>query len=751
MRGTAWKAALIAGSALCLLVPAAPVAAQSGDAASAATAARTAAPADAPEVITVDTGAQSGPLRRPGLGSLFGVASQPDTPGLLADQTQNLLAQHASRDGDTSYPTSTETVAGKLAGTGVRMIVRYNDLMGGWPYVWKGMDDWLSQVDSATRSIQHYRSQVYAVAPLNEPDNKLGTSAGSPFMTDPRVQGGTYDDKVNWLWTQTVRRIRSIDPALRVMGPNYEHYNPWEAADRQPRMRAFLVNAMNTGTVPDLVGWHSLGPSPGDVPESLTRYYRPLERELGLPGAPKPVVVEEYGPGSGDFEGVPGTMVKHWAEFARFGIDAAAMGTYTNVGLLGNTLRRTADGQLSPNAGWYFENWYHQMQGTQLAVSRWDTRHYQAADGVASWDSEERAATLLVGGESTDLDVRLLGLAARGLGPRVRVRVDDAHWTSDPLATDRTVERAGDPQNGGYSALDTLMSLDGSGSLTVPLRGMQQYDGYRVTVTPSAAPTAHPTKYEAESARRTDAVLHDGSDAALASGGGYVGGIDQPDSTVAFDVDVAAAGIYTMAVRYANGTSSNATHTLSVNGRAEQPVTYPPTAGWLDTEPHVIYTRVLLDAGRNTVTLGKGSGYAELDYVDVRPDTHRYEAELAAVTDAGVRPFAFNGFPDYVGGIDHDDSAVDFAVEAPAAGTYRFTVGYANGTTTDATHQVWVNGARRATLVCRPSGAWLSTAAQDRVESQSSVLLTLGQGVNHIRLVKGDGYAELDWSALSGG
>jgi hypothetical protein len=709
----------------------------------------TAAPAAAaPEVITVDTGQQSGPMKKPGLGTLFGVASQPATPAGLAAQTQNLLAQHAALDGDTSYPTSTESVAGTLAGTGVRMIVRYNDLMGGWPYVWKGLDPWLAEVDSATRSIQAYRSQVYAVAPLNEPDNKLGTSATSPFMTDPQVQGATYDERVDWLWTQTVRRIRALDPTIPVMGPNYEHYNPWESADRQPRMRAFLVNAMNTGTVPDIIGWHSLGPSPGDVPESLTHYYRPLEQELHLPGAPKPVVIEEYGPGSGDFEGVPGTMVKHWAEFARYGIDAAAMGTYTNVGLLGNTLRRTAGGQLQPNAGWYFMNWYQQMQGTQLAVSRWDTRHYQAADGVASWDPGSRSATLLVGGETTDLDVRLLGLAARGLGPQVRVRVDDAHWTTDPDAADRTVERAGDPQSGGYAVLDTTMTLDGSGNLTVPLRGLTQYDGYRVTVSPVAAPAAHQDKYEAEQAGRTDAVLHSGADSALASGGGYVGGIDHPDSALAFAVTAPAAGIYTMAVRYANGTATAATHTVTVDGRPQTLVGYPPTGGWLNTEPAVTYSRLALHAGTNTVTLGKGTGYAEVDYVDVRPDTHRYEAEVAQVTDAALHPFRWNGFPDYVGGIDHPDSSVEFAVTAPAAGTYRFTVGYANGTTAPATHQVQVDGVPQGALSYPPTGSWLDTARQDAAEGTAGVTLTLAAGVHRIRLLKGDGYAELDWGAL---
>ncbi|MFI8006468.1 hypothetical protein [Streptomyces sp. NPDC086010] len=219
-------------------------------------------------------------------------------------RSQVLLSQHRSRDGDTSYLSSTESVAAKLRGTGVKMVARYNDLMGGWPYVWKGVDDWVGKVDSATRSIQKYKGVLHSVAPLIEPDNKLGPQAGSPFMTDPRVPGDTYDAKVEWLWTETVRRIRAIDPSVKVMSPNYEHNNPWEAADRQPRMRAFLVNAKNTGTLPDIIGWHSLGPSPGDVPESLTRYYRPLEKELGI--SPRPVMIEEYGPGDGEFEGVPG-------------------------------------------------------------------------------------------------------------------------------------------------------------------------------------------------------------------------------------------------------------------------------------------------------------------------------------------------------------------------------------------------------------------------------------------------------------
>ncbi|MFD8642745.1 CBM35 domain-containing protein [Streptomyces zaomyceticus] len=744
----AGRGALIAAAVLALGV-AAPGPVPHGTRAAApnaaAPASAEAAPTAAPELITVDTGRQSGALKKAGLGTLFGVTTTPDTPVSLTDGSQVLLAQHQSLDGDRSYPSSTEAVAAKLRGTGVRMVGRYNDLMGGWPYVWKGIDDWMGKVDSATRSLQRYKDVLHSVAPLNEPDNKLGPHAGSPFMTDPRVPGATYDAKVEWLWTETVRRIRALDPQVRIMGPNYEHYNPWEAADRQPRMRNFLVNAKNTGTLPDIIGWHSLGPSPGDVPETLTRYYRPLERELGI--SPRPVMIEEYGPGNGEFEGVPGTVIKHWAEFARYDVDSAAMGIYTNPGLLGNTLRRTSEG-LKPNGGWYFANWYRQLQGTRIDVSRWDTRHYQGSDGVASWDPAARTATLLAGGDEGDIDVRFLGLGARGLGPQVRVRIDYADWTTDPAATDRRAERAGDPQTGTYNVYDKVLTLGADGHLTVPVRRMERLDGYRITVQPAGAPAAYPTKYEAEDARQNRTALHLGSDTALASGRGYVGGIDAADSSVAFTVNAAQAGIHVMTVRYANGTGAESRHTVRVGTESQGEVVYPATNGWANTAMRTATKRIALAAGANTVTLGKGPGHAELDYVDVRPDTHRYEAELATVTDAGLRHYRWNEFPDYVGGIDRSGASVEFTVEAPRSGSYLLDVGYANGTPDPADHFVTVDGAAAGRIAMPSTGAWLDTERQDAAARRATLRVTLHEGLNRVRLAKGTGYAELDWLAL---
>lgn len=693
-----------------------------------------AAPAD--DVITVEANGATQKLKRAGLGSLFGVSSQPRLDTSLVTQTQNVLSQHQSRLGDASYPSSTEAVADQLRGTDVLMDGRYNDLVPGFPYQWYGLDKWLADVDSATRSVQSYRDELYAVAPFNEPDNKFKGS----FMTDPKLEGSTYDERVNNLWVTTVRRIRAIDPTIPILGPNYEFWN-------LDKMRAFLEKTIATGTTPQVIGWHSLGPSPGDVPYALTQY-RPLERELGVPGAPLPLSVEEYGPGTGDFEGVPGTMVKHWAEFARNGVDYASQGIYTNDGLLGNTLRRVYGSSPQPNGGWYFQRWYKQMPGVQVPVSSWRDRFYQASDGVAAWDAASKTVTMVAGGQDGEVDVRFNGLAARGLGPNVRVRVEMTRWDTDPNATDKTVENGGDRQSGTYSLLDRNYRLDSAGGIRVPVHCMEGYSGYRILVSPVAAPAAQATKYEAESATLTSATPHTGADSGLASGTGWVGGLDRSDSAVAFSVNAPSTGLYDMTVRYSNPGSAASTQNVSVDGGSQGSVAYQSTGTGATDSLRTVVKRLALTAGRHTVKLSHATGAPELDFVDVRPDLFRYEAEYYKVTDARLGVFRYNFKPGYVGGIDQADSSVEIPVDAPKAGTYRLDIGYSNRTGAPATHTVRVNGAGQGSASYATTTGWFDTAVQDQVEKQTSVTVTLSQGVNRVQLGKGTGNAELDFVNL---
>lgn len=706
-------------------------------------------PAHATDVL-VNLTARGGALTKAGLGSLFGVSSISGGPSDRSLITNSLLFVSASqgRIGENgSNPFSTEAVAPIIRGTGARMICRFNDLLYGFPYNWQNYAEWMRQVDAATRAVSaNYKDVTLAIAPFNEPDNKFQGS----FMTDPALPAGTYDQKVNWLWTETIRKIRSIDATIPIMGPNWENYRPWERSGAdQTRMRAFLVNAINTNTVPDIMGWHSLGASPGDVPAALTNYYRPLETELNLPGRPKRICVEEYGPGTGEFEGVPGTILKHMAEFERYRVDYASMAIFANGGQLGNITRYAYDSNHKPNGGWYLMNWYKSMQGEYVPVSRWDTRYYQSMDGVASWDSGSRTITVLVGGADDLCDVKLQGVSGLGIGSTVRVRLECTVWDKDPNEADTTVERGGDPKDGTYNIYDKTFTLDASGNLSVPIRRMEGYNAYRILVTPSAPAASYANKYEAENGTRNHCSLR--TTGALASNSQYIGGIDFADSWVQFNnVNAPARGIYLMTVRYSSSGTGGATHTVTVNGSAQGAVNYTKgTSGWGDVEMRTVTKRVALEAGNNTIRLTRGNSYAEVDYVDVRPDTHRYDAEFATVVNAIKYNYRSEiNVPNYVGGIDQATSYVEFAVDAPRAGAFTFAVAYANGTTSNATHTVTVNGSSAGTITYIPTGGWLSAADPRLYRTTANITVSLNPGVNRIRLTRGTGFAELDYATL---
>ena len=289
------------------------------------------------------------------------------------------------------------------------------------------------------------------------------------------------------------------------------------------------------------------------------------------------------------------------------------------------------------------------------------------------------------------------------------------------------------------------MTVDSTGTLTVPIRRMAPYDGYRILVSAVAAPDSYPTKYEAEAATVTDALIQNSSDAWLASGGAFVASINDTGSSVSFDVDVPDAGIYVMTVRYANASGATASHFVRVNGGLQGFVAYAVTPnGWSGNEMQLATKRLVLATGQNTIQLSKGTNYAEVDFIELHPDTHRYEAEAAKITDAAPGYYWGAYLPTFVGGINSADSAVQFAIDAPVDGTYRLTIDYANGTTTPSTHGVLVGGVQQTIAQYAPTTGWLSTPAQDTAAGTTSVLVTLKTGVNQLTLQKGVGYAELD-------
>ena len=140
-----------------------------------------------------------------------------------------------------------------------------------------------------------------------------------------------------------------------------------------------------------------------------------------------------------------------------------------------------------------------------------------------------------------------------------------------------------------------------------------------------------------------------------------------------------------------------------------------------------------------------------LDYIEVRLYRARYEAEQAQISDANITisdpnnffsTYSSNGA--YVAQINNLDSYVDFTVNAPVGGTYRMIIHYTNGTKADSQQGLSVNSGPFMFVTYPPTQGWGLFGLLD-------VNVQLQNGVNHIRLAKGDpsfglavGYAELD-------
>ncbi len=119
--------------------------------------------------------------------------------------------------------------------------------------------------------------------------------------------------------------------------------------------------------------------------------------------------------------------------------------------------------------------------------------------------------------------------------------------------------------------------------------------------------------YEAENASLTNAEVASFIDA---SNGKKVGNINYSDSKVSFDkITVSNAGTYTVNVRYTNGTGSRSSHYVQVNGGNRFELQYDPSVKW----GRYLWASFTcnLNAGVNTIAFTKGTGYAELDCIQV--------------------------------------------------------------------------------------------------------------------------------------
>ncbi|GAB3227373.1 hypothetical protein GCM10027447_18410 [Glycomyces halotolerans] len=538
------------------------------------------APASAADnTLTVNVGDTVRPVTHVASGGLYGVDTGSPSLEQLRALRPTAFVQPAPDtphlgNGATEPCCDSLEVADGITNAGAKQYIRMPDIYPSFPYPWDGWADWEAKVRDMVQD------RLDATGTTN--------IAGWELWNEPELN---WDDNrgmtFNQFWTRTHDVIRSLDSTTPIAGPSWAWYE-------SGKMRDFLVHARDTGTLPDVIVWHSLGEHSYNDLGSEVDDYRALENELGI--SPRPISINEYA--SSDQVDIPSIAVHYLSVLERHGVQDAMRPYWFEAGTFNGLFH---DGQ--PTASYWVYRWYADMSGriVQTVPESW-------LDGVASYDASRERVNVVFGGDSGTNNVRVNGLG--DLGGQVSVQLS---------RTNDTGRHTNQPNNIVVSTRDYTVS---GGSIDVAVPDMDAEMAYQLLITPASGAPAWQRTYEAENANVNFAeTLSSGS----ASNGYYVGRIDndtdmRTHSFVDFLVEVPSSGSYTMAIRYANGTGSDSTHGLAYNGGAWQSVTYPPTGDWgqFDT----VEVSVDLDAGHNAIRLAKGSpnfdggvGYAELDSI----------------------------------------------------------------------------------------------------------------------------------------
>jgi hypothetical protein len=665
-----------------------------------------------PATFTVDLANQYRSVTHVASGSLYGLAEDGrPSDSLIAPTKPKMFTQMAPNggqlpNGETVPIGDALKVAPIAARNGAAVTIRMPDIYSNFPYQWLSWADWYSKVDTMVNArLASGATNIYGYELWNEPDWTWKSAAG------------TFLDG----WKNTYLRVKTLDTATKTIGPSYSRYE-------ESWMRNFLTYAKANNVLPDIISWHELGNTVADTwtIKAHIAAYRQIELDLGI--SPRPISINEYG--VPNEEGVPGGMVRYFAQFEREGVDTATAAFWFRPGRLSNIVTDAG----TANGGWWLYKWYGDMSG-QMAMTTPVSTSSLALDGIASVDNAKGTVHVVFGGGSGDHTIVIKGFGSVSkFSGNAHVKLEAAPW----LGVDTAVSSPASVFEGDYAITN--------GQINVPVTKMNASWGYHLTITPAAG--SNNNLYEAENATVNRANLFSN---ASASNGKYIGQIDYNDSYVQFTVNAAAAGVYNLDVRYANGTNANSNQSLSVNGGTAATLTYPVTGGWLSAG-HVgtLSTSVSLNAGSNTIRFTKGaSGYAELDYIQLMPKPaykERVEAEKAEINQAAVHDGGYASEARYVGGIDYADSYVQFTVNAPSAGTYTMDVGYANGTTGNSTHYLSINGGAASIVTYAATGGWINAVPNFGYRKILTLTVTLQAGANTIRFTKGAaGYAELDY------
>ncbi|MGO4109738.1 glycosyl hydrolase [Paenibacillus sp. YAF4_2] len=105
------------------------------------------------------------------------------------------------------------------------------------------------------------------------------------------------------------------------------------------------------------------------------------------------------------------------------------------------------------------------------------------------------------------------------------------------------------------------------------------------------------------------------------SGSGYVTGFDNDGDSLKVTAQIATQGLYLIKIRY-NSPSGPKSTTISLNNTAAGSVDFAQTTGFTE----ITATKMLLNAGTNTIQIDRGWGWFDIDYIKIEtapaPATH---------------------------------------------------------------------------------------------------------------------------------
>ena len=301
----------------------------------------------------------------------------------------------------------------------------------------------------------------------------LDVPGASPvrYEADTAIRGNTYSSTsgyassdasghltFNEFFSISQKKLRELDPSAKTIGPSLYVY-------ARPAMKRFLQYQKQQGTLPDIICWHQLADE--DITKIL-QDYRELEKELEI--GPLPISINEYsGGGWFEEEGCPGVCAPLIAKFERFQVDSACQSFWNGVQ---GTLSSTLTPDYEPNGGFWFYQWYADMDGEMVVVipdNPHDPRHL---DGFACLNDQKNYLSILLGGEGGATVRICVDHLPDSFGDRVRVTLEHTPFQ------DRFTKVDG-PEVIWEKAYPVI-----NGSVEITLTDRNERDGYRLLLVP---------------------------------------------------------------------------------------------------------------------------------------------------------------------------------------------------------------------------------------------------------------------------